>query len=267
MLCVYVIYIISFIQYIYIYRFSHIYSNLLHIYSQLVNRLFDDDYAYIAKRVKEVVLEVCPYLIHDPTVDMESESNTCSTLIYCNKYEECARKEQMPLHNDTLYKKGKGGEYVYNESGNSQKENTPTITLSLLDERTMYMVETKPQTEQQIRSRYEKSFLQKNWTVFFLHPLDDKPKLNNKNYPTVFQHGRVLYGGDNKMSICLAFRTATGKLMCHKRTGKVKVTKDDVNRWKHRDKLLKQAVNSGYVKNKKAQLLHLYKGACSRHNF
>ena len=95
-------------------------------FRQLKNRLYDNDMEFISRTLFSIVINHHPWLLLDKTVDMKPQSNQLSPLLYFNKYNEVKKKEQMPLHNDNLYKKV-GGEWVFDLSRNSQKPNTPTI--------------------------------------------------------------------------------------------------------------------------------------------
>ena len=189
---------------------------------QLKVRSFTDDMEYVASRLRKIVIDHHPWLLRDPTIDMVSQTNSLSPLIYCNKYQELKRKQQMPLHTDIEYQQTRTkvnanrrtsskNIWVPTEN-NSQKVATPTIALSLLDERTIHLTEQKPGNKaKQVSQPYDVEWILKHGTIVFLHPWDEKPKSNTKKYLTQWKHRNIWCGGDNKMSMCLAFQTTCSK--------------------------------------------------------
>ena len=154
---------------------------------QLKLRSFTDDMEYVASRLRKIVIDHHPWLLRDPTIDMVSQTNSFSPLIYCNKYQECKRKQQMPLHTDIEYQQKKTEMNVNGcttsrsiwvpTDNNSQQVATPTITLSLLDERTIHLTKQKPGNKaKQVKQPYDVEWILKHGTIMFLHPWDEKPK-------------------------------------------------------------------------------------------
>ena len=86
-------------------------------FRQLKNRLYDNDMAFISKVLFFIVAKHHPWLLDDKTVDMKSSSTQLSPLLYFNKNNDVKKKEQMPLHNDNLYKKV-GSKWVFDSSRN-----------------------------------------------------------------------------------------------------------------------------------------------------
>ena len=78
-------------------------------------------------------------------------------------------------------------------------------------------------------------FWLENGENFFLHPYDERPEKNTKNYGTYFVHGGVEYGGDDRLSVALCFPTTAGELLCRKDTGLVWDTEEDKMKWKERN--------------------------------
>ena len=64
---------------------------------------------YVASRLRKIVIDHHTWLLRvpTPTIDMVSQINNLSLLIYCNKYQESKRKQQMPLHTDIEYQQQK----------------------------------------------------------------------------------------------------------------------------------------------------------------
>ena len=223
--------------------------------------------AFVSRTLFSIVTDHHPWLLLDETIDMKSQSNQLSPLLYFNKYNDVKKKLQMPLHNDNLFKKV-GREWVFHLSRNSQKQNTPTIVLTVGDPRLLKFNEKKVGSKAKpVKNLVSEEFWLEHGEIFFLHPLDERPKKNSKNYDTNFVHGGVEYGGDDRLSVALCFRTTTSELLCKKDTGLVWVTEQDKMKWKKRDDMLKdiEHVQRGCnLKSKQDQIQFLYKDMLTR---
>lgn len=215
---------------------------------------------YMDRRLREIILDHHPWLLYDPTIDMRTPSNHMTSQTYCNKYPDMAEKCQMPSHTDILYRqflvkingKGRGKKLWLPCKTNSQKLATPVITLSFLDPRTIYFTEYDPKKKKTVQTLLEKSL--GHGTVTFGHPWDEKPKKNTKQYSTQIQHGKIKYGGDDRVSISLSFRSTVAKLFCHEETGHVFVSDEDRAahpKWKERDEMLKNVESLGLTRHGK----------------
>lgn len=269
-----------------LYHLTHTtYYSVHHTHRQLKNRSFDKDMEFVSIRLRQIILERHPWLLYDPSVNMAVPTNHMTSLVYTNKYQQVKKKEQMPLHTDMAYEKrhlvDKSGEkksrkkYWLPCKNNSQMVATPTINLSVFDPRPFNITEQKPgNVKKQPNNLVNVEWLLRNGTVTFIHPLDEKPKLNTKNYITQLKHGKISYGGDDRISMCLGFRTTVAKLICHERTGSVFVNDDDREKFKERDAMLENVQHLGYtkqghakgcnVKEVESKLRQFYKGARSR---
>jgi len=263
---------------------SHLnYTTLTH--RQLKNRLFNEDMEFVSTRLRRIIFERHPWLLDDDTVNTRVPTNHMTSLVYANKYQDMKSKEQMPPHTDIAYelrhREDKNGDKIGRRKvwlpckNNSQKVGTPTINLSMFDSRSFKILEQLPgNVDRQPASLPSVEWLLGNGTLTFIHPYDEKPKYNTKNYLTQYKHGKISYGGDNRLSVCLGFRTTVATLICHESTGSVYVTDDDREKYAERDADLENVENLGMtkrghpkgcnVKQVEGKLQRFYKAARSR---
>jgi hypothetical protein len=230
---------------------------------------------FIAHTLQRIVVSRHPYLLLDKTVNMNVQMNNMSPNIYADTSIDPPPKRrkstsgnkdyvQMGKHNDISYVRRKGGTGWEYSKHNSQMKGTATITLSIGFKRTLYMTEEKVGNSSTPKTgMHNVVFELDNGDLFFLHSHDEEPKFNSKErkYLTKFMHGAIKFGGDeSQMSICFAFRKATGELLCNEMTGHIWCSSEEKEECKGRDDMLKNKLDSTYLTKVKDKFQHLYRG-------
>ena len=140
-------------------------------------------------------------------LDLSRIFNSCTVLIY-NCGDDLKKDANMGWHTDVKY--NNSGNFIKNI--NSQVENTPTVIVSLGDERLLnWRRRVKVKNDKgnwvwQIDSSWSGTMSMTRKSIVVLHPLDEKPhKMGDGQTIINYQHGNVKVTGD-KCSMVLVYR-------------------------------------------------------------
>ena len=187
--------------------------------------------------------------------------NHCSILVYfgLNGYK---RYSTLSSHCDNTYRPN--GDFVHKV--NSRVENTPTITLTIGDPRTIRY--HRRYSSDGVRWDEELKHVHTDYlshgTINVVHPDDERPfevRLEGNSKPCQIQHGHVRVGL-NKMSIALVFRTVKNVSLFHKDTHQRQVTKVIP---KKDEKIHRQLHKSVDKRDFQTKLQNLYSEMMCRH--
>lgn len=138
--------------------------------------------------------------------------NHCTVLFYFQKQQQ-PQPKQLGYHCDNLY----SNDGTFQANRNSQKENTPTCTLTLEGDRDLFFLLLKLQNDHSQdtcrpiwkRTKVDKITLSENM-LFILHPADEIPHTEqNSSALYKWKHGVPKYMSEKSLSVALVFRTVT----------------------------------------------------------
>ena len=173
-----------------------------------ITRPFNYYLLNIAKQLNLMLKNNCSQLNLDG-VDLSYKFNHCSTLLYYAS-PILKPKAYMPFHCDITY--NHKGEYV---TMNEQVENTPSVIISLGDDRTLewrrQICMLNPKTRRfkwynVDKNDFCRSFKLGDKTIFIVNTLDERPAIDPKSGCFIrYQHGNVQVS-KKTMSCALVFR-------------------------------------------------------------
>ena len=203
----------------------------------------------MTREMEEVGARIRAHLkMNNPEVDVE-EFNSMVLIVYYDKRDR-GREEQLAMHRDQRWSsKGK-----FNETLNSQKQNTATCVLTLGDTRELLMQCYKDSNDGRGSLKVEgpcstEVFSQTHGSVFELDPVDEETKLRtqlNSSDLTYFKHGGVKFG--RGLSIGLAFRRTTNTRLVDIETGRLVLAPESRELFVSNDDHLRQYLKNDYRK-------------------
>jgi len=137
--------------------------------------------------------------------------------------------EQVPFHRDQVF--GATGNFLSNR--NTQMEDTATCVVVLGEPRLLHMQAYRIDSNSKNKhKRVDGKFAHEvvkmcHGDLFVLHCDCERPAMReylDANDLTYFKHGGVVFGGDQKFSIGLAFRVVTKSEEVRKRTGQLVIS-------------------------------------------
>ncbi len=238
--------------------------------SQFVNRSIDSNMNTVKQLLQGIVYKDAR-VAYDCNVNTDDDLNHLTLLVYCNKYKEVKRKNQMGFHTD-MQTVRKCGRWVYDAKKNSQKENTLSIIVNLGDSRILQFQEYHKTSgganKAKKTGKKPIKFLLDHGSVFVLHPQDEIPmtRFGRKTMETFFMHGGVEFGGDDKMSLALCFRVSAHTDFFDKHTGHVKINGPKKETWIRRDNQLSEYLaDNTQVVGLHTKLLNMYTNMKNRY--
>jgi hypothetical protein len=171
-------------------------------------RLGDMLRQYIKLHEKDFFPGACP-------MDLEDAFNSVTVLLYMgNDVIKEIKMSTLAYHSDTVYN-AKG---VFSEENNSQKRNTPVVTVSLGKGRTLFMAKRKVDAQgrwTKVDEKQKVAFVLNNGSVFILHPEDEvvKERDGDNGTKSQYQHGGVKV--TRGLSMAIVFRTVTRQAKFH----------------------------------------------------
>jgi hypothetical protein len=148
-------------------------------------------------------------------MDLEQAFNSVTILTYIgNDIIDEINSSSLSMHADQVY----STDGVFSTTKNTQKVNTPVVTVTMGDERTLHMAKrrvTKPGVWTELDDETNIPFKLNNGSVFVLHPSDEVPKERDGagEAKSQFHHGGVKV--TEGLSFAIVFRTVTQKAKIH----------------------------------------------------